>query len=205
MNTTKRLAVIGAGIMGHGIAQVGAMAGLEVQLVDVEAKALDRARQGGAEQAEVTASLQGGLNVTARLGEVGIGSGHDVVAYDDASGTVDFTPWLMAASDCITTPPTNTPPFAPKSPNPVNGAVRVPAIDGIVTVSWLGGDPNPWDTVTYDVYFGDAAGTLGDHHKVDNHQNREHHQTDGVVAAYHEFTEGLDHLTGRVGTGMTFQ
>ncbi|MGA9535414.1 MAG: RHS repeat-associated core domain-containing protein [Desulfobacterales bacterium] len=79
---------------------------------------------------------------------------------DDASGTVDFTPWLMAASDCITTPPTNTPPFAPKSPNPANGAVRVPAIDGILTVSWLGGDPNPWDTVTYDVYFGDAADNL---------------------------------------------
>ena len=34
------------------------------------AEALDRARQGGAEQAEVTASLQGGLDVTARLGEV---------------------------------------------------------------------------------------------------------------------------------------
>ena len=79
---------------------------------------------------------------------------------DDASGIVDFTPWLMAASDCITTPPTNTPPFAPKNPNPANGAVRVPAIDGIVTVSWLGGDPNPWDTVTYDVYFGNAADNL---------------------------------------------
>ena len=33
-------------------------------------EALDRARRGGAEQAEVTASMQGGLNVTARLGAV---------------------------------------------------------------------------------------------------------------------------------------
>ena len=79
---------------------------------------------------------------------------------DDTSGNVDFTPWLTAASDCVTTPPTNTPPFAPKSPNPANGEVRVPAIGGVVTVNWLGGDPNPWDTVTYDIYFGDAADNL---------------------------------------------
>ena len=79
---------------------------------------------------------------------------------DDTSGNVDFTPWLTAASDCVATPPTNTPPFAPKSPNPANGEVRVPAIGGVVTVNWLGGDPNPWDTVTYDVYFGDAADNL---------------------------------------------
>ena len=79
---------------------------------------------------------------------------------DDAFGIVDFTPWLTMVTDCVSTPPTNTPPLTPKSPDPVNGAVRVPAIGGIVTVSWLGGDPNPWDTVTYDVYFGDTADSL---------------------------------------------
>ncbi|MEE4173950.1 MAG: metalloprotease PmbA [Xanthomonadales bacterium] len=43
----------------------------EAQALEVRvAEALDLARRGGAEQAEVTASLQGGLNVTARLGEV---------------------------------------------------------------------------------------------------------------------------------------
>jgi 3-hydroxybutyryl-CoA dehydrogenase len=45
------LAVCGAGIMGHGIAQVGAMAGLEVRLADVDQAALERAR------ASISASL----------------------------------------------------------------------------------------------------------------------------------------------------
>ncbi len=39
-------------------------------LEDKVSEALELARRGGAEQAEVTASLQGGLNVTARLGAV---------------------------------------------------------------------------------------------------------------------------------------
>jgi len=38
------LAVCGAGIMGHGIGQVGAMAGLEVRIADVDPAALERAR-----------------------------------------------------------------------------------------------------------------------------------------------------------------
>jgi 3-hydroxybutyryl-CoA dehydrogenase len=40
----KVLAVCGAGIMGHGIGQVGAMAGLEVRIADVDPAALERAR-----------------------------------------------------------------------------------------------------------------------------------------------------------------
>jgi len=39
----KRVLVVGAGTMGNGIAQVFARAGIEVGLVDVDAKALDRA------------------------------------------------------------------------------------------------------------------------------------------------------------------
>ena len=38
----ERVAVIGAGTMGHGIAQVMAMAGLDVTMVDASADALDR-------------------------------------------------------------------------------------------------------------------------------------------------------------------
>jgi len=79
---------------------------------------------------------------------------------DAVYGDVDFEPWLTVESDCITTPPTNSPPFVPKNPNPANGAVNVTLTDGSLTVTWVGGDPNPWDTVTYDVYIGTAADNL---------------------------------------------
>lgn len=42
--TLQSIAVVGAGTMGHGIAQVFAQAGCDVQLVDVSGPALDRAR-----------------------------------------------------------------------------------------------------------------------------------------------------------------
>jgi len=77
---------------------------------------------------------------------------------DATYGNMVYTPWLVAESDCINTPPTNSPPFAPRNPSPSNGAVRVPVLnEGLpldVTLGWAGGDPNPWDTVVYDVYLG---------------------------------------------------
>ena len=41
----RTLAVCGAGTMGHGIAQVGAMAGREVRLMDIDMAALGRSRE----------------------------------------------------------------------------------------------------------------------------------------------------------------
>ncbi|MDF1591854.1 MAG: Ig-like domain-containing protein [Desulfobacterales bacterium] len=83
---------------------------------------------------------------------------------DSTYGSVDFSPWLKAESDCITSPPTNMSPYAPKTPAPANGAVRVPVVsDGqpiAVNLGWVGSDPNPWDTLMYDVYFGTAADSL---------------------------------------------
>jgi len=79
---------------------------------------------------------------------------------DDVYGNVDFEPWLAQESGCINAPPTNSPPFTPRNPAPADGVVRVALDGGAVSLSWLGGDPNPWDTVTYDVYFGTSPERL---------------------------------------------
>ncbi len=46
MSSDNSFGVVGAGTMGHGIAQVAAQAGFEVTLVDLSADALERAEQG---------------------------------------------------------------------------------------------------------------------------------------------------------------
>jgi len=45
----------------------------------------------------------------------------------------------------------NQPPNEPSNPYPTNGATGVLLNE---TLSWIGGDPNSGDTVTYDLYFG---------------------------------------------------
>ena len=49
---------------------------------------------------------------------------------------------------------TNYPPNIPSNPHPGNGETNVPIE---IDLSWTGGDPNPGDTVTYDVYFGTTS------------------------------------------------
>ena len=74
---------------------------------------------------------------------------------DSYTGNVTVSSWLEEASTCIDSPPTNDAPYAPKAPTPADSAVRIPVEqDGnplAVPLSWSGGDPNPWDTVTYKV------------------------------------------------------
>jgi hypothetical protein len=50
-----------------------------------------------------------------------------------------------------TPPPPNQPPYTPSYISPSNHASSVSVTAGL---SWSGGDPDPGDTVTYDVYFG---------------------------------------------------
>jgi hypothetical protein len=50
--------------------------------------------------------------------------------------------------------------------------------------------------------FGNALGALGNHHEVDDHQNAEHDQTHGKVAADQEVAEGLDHRARGAGAGV---
>ena len=45
----------------------------------------------------------------------------------------------------------NLPPYTPSDPDPEDGATYV-SIEKVIR--WTGGDPNPGDTLTYDVYFG---------------------------------------------------
>ena len=53
--------------------------------------------------------------------------------------------------------------------------------------------------------FSDAPGALGDDHEVDDHQNGEDDNPDGVVATDEEMPEGVDHLPGRPRPGMAFE
>ncbi len=46
---------------------------------------------------------------------------------------------------------TNSLPYQPNNPNPLNNSQNVPIT---IILTWDGGDPDPLDTVTYDVYFG---------------------------------------------------
>ncbi len=49
---------------------------------------------------------------------------------------------------------TNLPPYPPSAPNPANGSIDI-ALEA--DLNWTGGDPNPADTLTYDVYFGTSS------------------------------------------------
>lgn len=82
----KTLAVLGAGIMGHGIAQVGAMAGLEVRLADVDPAALERAR---ASIAASLAKLEGKGKLAGPAAEV-LGRVRLVGTVEDAAAGASF-------------------------------------------------------------------------------------------------------------------
>ena len=47
-------------------------------------------------------------------------------------------------------------------------------------------------------HLGDATGTLGDDHEIDDHQDRKDNQADGEAAPGHQAAEAFDHLAGAV-------
>ena len=87
---------------------------------------------------------------------------HPSTTYDP--GKLDYTTqyyWRIDAWDSYdnsTTGPLwtfhtaeNNPPYTPNNPNPANGSTGV---DINTHLSWVGGDPDIGDTVSYDIYFG---------------------------------------------------
>ncbi|MXW66152.1 MAG: 3-hydroxyacyl-CoA dehydrogenase family protein [Gemmatimonadales bacterium] len=86
MTARPALAVLGAGTMGHGIAQVAAMSGYDTRLFDVMPEALETARERieanlrkGIQRGKVTAEARdralGGLSYSRYLGEAADGVG----------------------------------------------------------------------------------------------------------------------------------
>lgn len=71
--------------------------------------------------------------------------------------------WYVTVTDAVYTTSSpifqftteeNLPPYTPNTPNPEDGATDVP-INKVL--SWIGGDPNPGDKVTYDIYIGTSS------------------------------------------------
>lgn len=69
-----------------------------------------------------------------------------IIARDDRNASMPGPTWTFT-----TQPVPNHPPYVPNTPNPKDGATDVQII---TKLSWIGGDPDITDFVTYDVYFG---------------------------------------------------
>ena len=66
-NNIKDVCVVGAGIMGHGIAQVSLMAGFNVTLIDLNEELVDNALkkiEEGLEKIKIKGKLENGLFVS---------------------------------------------------------------------------------------------------------------------------------------------
>jgi uncharacterized protein YciU (UPF0263 family) len=67
----------------------------------------------------------------------------------------------------------NSPPYTPSNPNPIDSATDI-ELD--ITLSWNGGDPDPDDIVTYDIYFSDNPSPQ----LVNNNQSEMTYHTSGL-------------------------
>jgi hypothetical protein len=84
----------------------------------------------------------GNLLATSSAGVQEIQSGTGTIIQTEKTGSGHFIESSESAG--------NLPPYEPNTPSPADGSTFIP-LDAVL--SWAGGDPNPGDTVTYDVYF----------------------------------------------------
>jgi hypothetical protein len=98
-----------------------------------------------------------------------------IIAWDNRGASTPGPIW-----DFTTTVVPNNPPTQPAAPIPLNHAIDV---NISTSLSWVGGDPDPGDTVTYDVYFGLTSPPL----KVSSNQTATSYQPGAMdyLTTYH--------------------
>jgi len=106
----------------------------------------------------ITLSVGASYNYQGTLTLTKVGNYHFFCTYRTLWG--DWNPNISTEGGATNTldiyvnaapPPPNQPPYTPSYISPSNHASSVSIS---TTLSWTGGDPDPGDTVTYDVYFG---------------------------------------------------
>ena len=72
-----------------------------------------------------------------------------IVAFDNHGAFIVGPVWSFTTAQAP-----NNPPYVPSNPSPASEATNQPIN---TTLTWQGGDPDPGDTVTYDLYFGTSS------------------------------------------------
>ncbi len=93
MSEIKKILVVGAGVMGHGIAQVAAMSGFQVRLIDIKQEFLDRAMQRikeSLEKLQAKGKLKEPPEVILKRIEPMVANPSDERSYAEAAKDIDF-------------------------------------------------------------------------------------------------------------------